>query len=78
MHCGCVVGSCRARLSAFRELEFIPFNPTDKRTEATVEVIHDRSVFRVRDTTVLPPAGPFVASQHRSMVTRVHALCCCC
>jgi len=45
--CQALPADDKARLSAFRELEFIPFNPTDKRTEATVEVIHDRSVFRV-------------------------------
>jgi hypothetical protein len=43
--CGCVP---RERLAHFKELDFVPFNPTDKRTEATVETIRDRSVFRVR------------------------------
>ena len=37
----------RERLRQYREIEFIPFNPTDKRTEASVERLRDRSVFRV-------------------------------
>ncbi len=40
--------SLRERLKQFRELEFIPFNPTDKRTEATVQRISDHSFMRVR------------------------------
>ena len=36
----------RARLAAFKELEFMPFNPTDKRTEATIRA-PDNSVFKV-------------------------------
>jgi H+-transporting ATPase len=36
----------RARLHAFKELDFMPFNPTDKRTEATVQA-PDQSVFKV-------------------------------
>ena len=43
---------CRERLAHFRELEFIPFNPTDKRTEATVETIRDRSVFKVTSASL--------------------------
>jgi len=41
-----VPASHRARLSAFKEVDFIPFNPTDKRVEATVEA-PDGSVFKV-------------------------------
>ena len=37
----------RDRLKTFTELEFIPFNPTDKRTEATVRSADGR-VMRVR------------------------------
>jgi len=36
----------RPRLAAFKEIEFVPFNPTDKRTEATIRA-PDGSVFRV-------------------------------
>lgn len=37
----------RQQYDDYKELEFIPFNPTDKRTEATVK--HpDGRVFRVR------------------------------
>ena len=36
----------RPRLHAFKEVEFVPFNPTDKRTEATIRA-PDGSIFRV-------------------------------
>jgi H+-transporting ATPase len=36
----------RARLKAFVELDFVPFNPTDKRTESTLRA-PDGSVFKV-------------------------------
>ena len=36
----------RARMAAFKELDFIPFNPSDKRAEATIQA-PDGSVFRV-------------------------------
>ena len=36
----------RARLAAFTELAFEPFNPTDKRTEATIQA-PDKAVFKV-------------------------------
>jgi len=36
----------RTRLAAFKELDFFPFNPTDKRTEATIRA-PDNSVFKV-------------------------------
>ena len=36
----------RPRLAAFVEMDFVPFNPTDKRTEATVRA-PDNSVFKV-------------------------------
>jgi H+-transporting ATPase len=36
----------RARLAAFKELDFMPFNPTDKRTEATIRA-PDNTVFKV-------------------------------
>ncbi len=36
----------RSRLAAFKELDFFPFNPTDKRTEATIRA-PDNSVFKV-------------------------------
>ena len=41
-----VAAEDKQRLESFREHEFIPFNPTDKRTEATVSA-PDGSVFRV-------------------------------
>jgi magnesium-transporting ATPase (P-type) len=37
---------CSARLAAFKEVDFVPFNPTDKRTEATIQA-PDGSVFKV-------------------------------
>lgn len=36
----------RERLAAFREVDFVPFNPTDKRVEATVAA-PDQSIFKV-------------------------------
>jgi hypothetical protein len=46
----------RDRLKTFTELEFIPFNPTDKRTEATVRSADGR-VMRVRGPSQWPVWG---------------------
>lgn len=46
---GCICNAVKnkAALDEFEEIQYVPFNPTDKRTEATIRAPGDGSIFRV-------------------------------